>query len=87
MLAAEQGKPYRPLDRSVQPPPEDELIASGSRWDGSDDERLGRPPELPSEEQQQPQHHHRGGLLGWLFGDSGDQDDAPAPPARADQGH
>src|SRR3954466_2596052 len=27
MLAAEQGMPYRPLDKSVQPPPETELVA------------------------------------------------------------
>jgi penicillin-binding protein 1A len=88
MLAAEQGKPYRALDKSVEPSPEDqELMASGARWDGSDDERLGRTPDLPPEEkQQQTERHHRGGLLGWLFGDSDDDEDAPAPPARPDSG-
>jgi len=86
MLAAEQGKPYKPLDKSEQPPPEDqELVASGATWDGGDDERLTRLPELPPEEpqQQQPEHRHRGGLLGWIFGNGDDDDNAPAP-ARGD---
>jgi penicillin-binding protein 1A len=86
MLTAEQGLPYKPLDKSVQPSPEDqELMASGAVWDGADDERLGRTPDLPTDDQQQqsPQksERHRGGLLGWLFGNSDDDDDAP-PPAR-----
>jgi len=82
MLAAEQGKPYRPLDKSVQPPPEEqELMASGAAMGSGDDERLSHTPNLPSEEQQPVQpRHHRGGLLGWLFGDSDDDDDAPPPP-------
>jgi penicillin-binding protein 1A len=84
MLAAEQGLPYRPLDRSVQPPPEEmEMAASGASWDGHDDESLSRLPNLPPEEAEQPkERHHRGGLLGWLFGD--DDDDAPK---RDDSGH
>jgi penicillin-binding protein 1A len=87
MLAAELGKPYRALDKSVQPTPEEQqLMASGAAWDGSDDERLSRTPELPSQEQQPPQRHHRGGLLGWLFGDSDDDDDAPPPPPRSGNG-
>ncbi len=87
MLAAEQGRPLKPLDKSVQPPPEDqELMASGATWDGRDDEALARTPELPAEEppQQQPERRHRGGLLGWLFGS--DDDDAPPPPRRDDPG-
>ncbi|HXB52494.1 MAG TPA: penicillin-binding transpeptidase domain-containing protein, partial [Rhizomicrobium sp.] len=88
MLVAEQGKPYKPLDKSVQPPPEDqELMASGATWDGGDDERLARMPDLPPDDQQQPQQperRHRGGLLGWLFGNSDDDENAPPPPARSD---
>jgi len=87
MLAAEQGKPIRPLDKSVQPPPEDQqLMASGATWDAGDDEALGRPPNLPPEEQQQqqPQRRHRGGLLGWLFGNDDDDDNAPPPPPRGE---
>jgi len=88
MLVAEQGKPYKPLDKSVQPPPEDqEVMASGATWDGGDDEGLTRLPELPQQDQQQPQQperRHRGGLLGWLFGNSDDDDNAPPPPARSD---
>ncbi len=87
MLAAEQGKPNRPLDRSVQPPPEAfEIASSGATWDGRDDESFARPPNLPPEEAEQPrrERHHRGGLLGWLFGDDDDDDDAPPP--RRDSG-
>jgi penicillin-binding protein 1A len=82
MLAAEQGKPYKPLDKSVQPPPEDqEMMASGAVWDGGDDERLSHTPALPAQDQQQQsEHHHRGGLLGWLFGNDDDDDNAPPPP-------
>jgi penicillin-binding protein 1A len=90
MLTAEQGHPIKPLDKSVQPPPEDqELMASGATWDGGDDERLSRTPDLPAEDQpQQPQRpeHHRGGLLGWLFGNDDSDDNAPPPPARGDSG-
>jgi penicillin-binding protein 1A len=87
MLSAEQGKPYRPLDKSEQPSPEEqELIASGESWNGNDDERLSRTPDLPPDEQRQPERHHRGGLLGWLFGDSDDDDDAPPPPRRGESG-
>ena len=70
MLAAEQGLPLKPLDKSVQPPPEDPaLMASGAVWDGRDDESLSRLPDLPAEEPQpQRPERHRGGLLGWLFG-------------------
>jgi len=88
MLAAEQGKPFHPLDRSVQPPPEAfEIASSGASWDGRDDESFGRPPNLPPEEADQPrrERHHRGGLLGWLFGDDDDDEDAP-PPRRDDSG-
>ncbi|HKU65081.1 MAG TPA: penicillin-binding transpeptidase domain-containing protein, partial [Rhizomicrobium sp.] len=87
MLAAEQSMPYRPLDRSVQPPPETELVAFGAQWDGRDDESLSRIPELPPEEPQssRPGRKHRGGLLGWLFGD-GDDEDKPPPPRPGDSG-
>jgi penicillin-binding protein 1A len=89
MLAAEQGKPYRPLDRSVQPPPEAFDIASaGAVWDGRDDESLRRLPNLSPEEAQPPrrERHHRGGLLGWLFGDDDDDNSAPPPPRSGDSG-
>ena len=88
MLAAEQGKPYHPLDRSVQPTPEEiEMASSGAVWDGHDDESLSRLPNLPPEEaEQQPKRHHRGGLLGWLFGDDDDDEDKPPPPSRGDSG-
>ncbi|HSS13269.1 MAG TPA: penicillin-binding transpeptidase domain-containing protein, partial [Rhizomicrobium sp.] len=84
MLAAEQGMPYRPLNRSVQPPPETELVASGAVWDGRDDESLNRLPQLPPEEPQstRTERRHRGGLLGWLFG-SDDDDNPPPPPPRS----
>src|SRR3569832_1420480 len=68
MLAAEQGRPYRPLDRSVEPPPEQyEIAAGGVEWDHRDDESLSRPPNLPPGEAEQPkrERRHRGGLLGW----------------------
>jgi len=87
MLAAEQGMPYRPLDKSVQPPPETELVASGAVWDGRDDESLTRVPELPPEDSQsgRPERKHRGGLLGWLFGSGDDDEDQPPPqPRRGD---
>lgn len=87
MLAAEQGLPLKPLDKSVQPPPEDrELMASGATWDGRDDESLNRLPNLPAEEPQQPQRpeRHRGGLLGWLFGSNDDDQDTQQPPPRRD---
>ncbi len=90
MLAAEQGMPLRPLNRSLPPPPiEPELLASGATWDGRDDESLGRLPELPPEEPppQQPERRHRGGLLGWLFGiGDDDEDNAPPPPPRGNSG-
>jgi penicillin-binding protein 1A len=91
MLAAEQGLPFKALDKSVQPPPEDtELMASGATWDGRDDEQLNRMPDLvaPDEEPpQRPEHRRRGGgLLGWLFGNSDDTDEAPPPPPRRDSG-
>jgi penicillin-binding protein 1A len=82
MLAAEQGLPYRALNRSVEPPPEQyEIAASGAEWDHRDDESLSRLPNLPPEEQEQPkrEHRHRGGLLGWLFGDDDDDEDNPPP--------
>jgi penicillin-binding protein 1A len=84
MLAAEQGMPYRPLSRSVQPPPETELVASGAIWDGRDDESLSRVPQLPPDEDQpaRPERRHRGGLLGWLFGSDDDDDNPPPPPPR-----
>ncbi len=83
MLAAEQGHPLRPLDRSVEPPPEQfEIAASGADWDHRDDESLSRLPNLPPEEAEQPKkdRRHRGGLLGWLFGDDDDDEDNPPPP-------
>jgi len=88
MLAAEQGKPFHPLNRSVQPSPEAlELASSGAVWDGRDDEMMSRPPNLPPGEAETPrrERHHRGGLLGWLFGDDDDDEDAP-PPRRNDSG-
>ena len=88
MLAAEQGKPYHPLDRSVQPPPEAfDMASTGLTLDGRDDESFGRPPNLPPQEAEPPrrERHHRGGLLGWLFGDDDDDQDAP-PPRRNDSG-
>jgi penicillin-binding protein 1A len=86
MLAAEQGLPLKPLDKSVQPPPEDqELMASGATWDGRDDESLNRLPNLPAEEPQpQRPERHRGGLLGWLFGSNDDDQDTQHPPSRRD---
>jgi penicillin-binding protein 1A len=85
MLVAEQGHQYRPLSRSIQPPPEElQVASSGLTWDGRDDENLGRPPNLPPEETEQPkpQRRHRGGLLGWLFGNDDDDDDNAPPPPR-----
>jgi penicillin-binding protein 1A len=83
MLAAEQGHPLKALDRSVQPPPEEErqIVASGAVWDGIDDEKLGRTPNLPEEQEEKPRRH-RGGLLGWLFGSDDDDEDKPPPPPR-----
>jgi penicillin-binding protein 1A len=84
MLAAEQGLPLKPLDKSVQPPPEDqELMASGATWDGQDDETPNQQmPQLPPEDAQQQDHPrgHGGGLLGWLFGNDEEQN-APPPPS------
>ncbi|MCX7280568.1 MAG: penicillin-binding transpeptidase domain-containing protein, partial [Alphaproteobacteria bacterium] len=86
MLTAEQGLPLKPLDKSVEPPPEDtELMASGAVWDGRDDERIVPPPtDLPAQEPEPraPERRHRGGLLGWLFGSSDDDEEAPPPPRR-----
>jgi len=84
MLAAEQGHPLKALDRSVQPPPEEErqVVASGAVWDGIDDEKLGRMPALPAEQEERPRRH-RGGLLGWLFGSDDDDEDTPPPPPRS----
>jgi len=86
MLAAEQGLPLKPLDKSVEPPPEeDTLLASGAVWDGHDDERITAPPmDLPAQEPEAraPERRHRGGLLGWLFGSSDDDEEAPPPPRR-----
>ena len=90
MLAAEQGLPLKALDKAVQPPPEDTLMASGATWDGRDDEQIIHPPDLPSLQDEPapraPERRRRGGgLLGWLFG-SGPDDDAEAPPPRRDSG-
>jgi len=83
MLAAEQGLPLRPLDKSAPPPPEEMMMASGASWDHRDDESLSHLPNLPPEEQQpRTERRHRGGLLGWLFGDDDDDE-----PARNDSGH
>ena len=57
-------------------------MASGATWDGGDDESMpsARTPDLPADDQQppRPDHSHRGGLLGWLFGSSDEDDPAPA---------
>jgi hypothetical protein len=88
MLGAEDGKPIKPLDKSVQPPADDqEVTDSGATWDGGDDEAISaHTPELPSDEDQQaqPQHQrgHGGGILGWLFGNGGDEQQPPPPPPR-----
>jgi penicillin-binding protein 1A len=86
MLVAEQGLPLKALDKSVEPPPEDDtLLASGAVWDGHDDERIVAPPtDLPAQEPEPraPERRHRGGLLGWLFGSSEDDEEAPPPPRR-----
>jgi penicillin-binding protein 1A len=88
MLAAEDGKPIKPLDKSVQPPADDqEVTDSGATWDGGDDEAISaRTPDLPADEDQQgqPQHQrgHGGGILGWLFGNGGDEQQPPPPPPR-----
>jgi penicillin-binding protein 1A len=80
MLVAEQGLPLKALDKSAQPPPEElEAMASGASWGaGPDDEALARTPNLPDDEQPQgPRPDHKrssGGLLGWLFGSSSDDD-------------
>jgi len=83
ILAAEQGKPYHPLDRSIPPPPDElQIASSGPVWDGHDDESLSHTPNLPPGEQEpsKRERRHRGGLLGWLFGDDDDDDNAPPPP-------
>jgi penicillin-binding protein 1A len=86
MLAAEQGLPLKPLDKSVRPPPEElEAMADGGTWDGTDDEALSRTPNLPDDEEPQQQRReqprkHSGGLLGWLFGSGDDEEPEPPPP-------
>ncbi len=88
MLAAEQGLPLKPLDKSVRPPPEElEAMADGGTWDGTDDEALSRTPNLPNDEEPQQQRReqprrHSGGLLGWLFGSGDDEEPEPPPPPR-----
>ena len=87
MLAAEGNKPIKPLDRSTEPS-DDELQTNsdGTTGVGTDDEGLSKAPTLPAgqdqnaPQQQQSRRSHRGGLLGWLFGDSDDQAH-PTPPA------
>src|SRR5437868_7687584 len=64
--------PYTTLFRSE----ERQVVASGAVWDGIDDEKLGRMPNLPADQEERPRRH-RGGLLGWLFGDSDDDEDTP----------
>jgi penicillin-binding protein 1A len=81
MLAAEQGQPLKPLDKSVRPPPEElDAMADGASWNGVDDEALARTPDLP-EDEEQPQRPERrrssGGLFGWLFGSGADEQDEP----------
>ncbi len=78
MLAAEHGKPLRPLDRSEPPPPVDQtLLASGAVWD-DESPRYGdvypatQMPELPQPPPRERRHFT--GILGWLFGSD---DDAP----------
>lgn len=81
MLAAEKGLPLKPLDKSIKPPEEELLMASGAQWDTSVDyESLGRAPELQDEPEQPQPRRRRGGLLGWLFGN--DEDEQPPPPPR-----
>jgi penicillin-binding protein 1A len=76
MLAAEKGLPLKPLDKSIKPPEEDLLMASGAQWDTRiDDEALGRVPEYQTEPEPPQPRRRRGGLLGWLFGD--DEDEPP----------
>ncbi len=88
MLAAEQGLPLKPLDRSAPPPPESELMASGAVWDGRDDEQSIHAPDFPDLEDEPqaraPERRRRGGLLGWLFGSGPDGDEEPPPPPRRD---
>ncbi|HKQ44602.1 MAG TPA: PBP1A family penicillin-binding protein [Rhizomicrobium sp.] len=76
MLVAEQGRPLKPLDRSLPPPPEQGLLASGVIWDGPNDEALSRLPDLPAEEPEQARpERKRRGLLDWLFGSSEDDEE------------
>jgi hypothetical protein len=80
MLAAEKGLPLKPLDKSIKPPEEELLMASGAQWNtGVDDEALGRAPEFQAEPEPPQPRRRRGGLLGWLFGD---EEDEPPPPER-----
>jgi penicillin-binding protein 1A len=81
MLAAEHGKPLKPLDRSVAPPPVDPLmVAAGAIWDDEAGRRGYYPatqmPDLPQEQEARKERHHRGGLLGWLFGSGDDEDES-----------
>ncbi|HKY19105.1 MAG TPA: PBP1A family penicillin-binding protein [Rhizomicrobium sp.] len=76
MLVAEQGRPLKPLDRSLPPPPEQDLMASSVIWDGPNDEALSRLPDLPAEEPEQARpERKRRGLLDWLFGSSEDDEE------------
>jgi penicillin-binding protein 1A len=88
MLAAEDGKPLKGLDRSPPQPPNDEndypegqVIAGALPGDDESAVMLSGqgPPALPD---QAPDRRRGGGLFGWLFG-SGAQDDTP--PARESQ--
>jgi len=85
MLAAEQGLPVKPLDKSVQPPPEELEAMSGASWDGVDDESLSHTPQLPEDGSPppppRPERHRSGGILGWLFGSSDDDNSNDAPPS------
>ncbi|MBN9588111.1 MAG: hypothetical protein BGN85_06030 [Alphaproteobacteria bacterium 64-11] len=78
MLAAEHGKPLKPLDRSQPPPPVDSvMMASGAIWDDESAAKVFPATQMPELPQQQPQkeHHHYTGILGWLFGDDDDEQD------------
>ncbi|HJT44487.1 MAG TPA: PBP1A family penicillin-binding protein [Rhizomicrobium sp.] len=83
MLVAEQGRPLKPLDRSLPPPPEQELMASSVIWDGPSDEALSRLPDLPAEEPEQARpERKRRGLLDWLFGGSENAEEENERPRR-----
>ncbi|HEU4550989.1 MAG TPA: PBP1A family penicillin-binding protein [Rhizomicrobium sp.] len=79
MLAAEHGKPLKPLDRSQPPPPVDQtMLASGAIWDdegpGANVYPATQMPELPQPPPRERRHYT--GILGWLFGDDDEPDNS-----------